>query len=302
MLIMIGFLVSVIIFLSCILWKYKRQIADICRQLRFLQEHDSNMLITTEFTKGSLPELTKVLNSFLHVQREERKAYRKKERELSDTYTNLSHDIRTPLTSLDGYFQLLEASEEEYDRKRYVAVIQERIDNLKEMLEELFTYTKLQNEAYTLQLEPIQLNRVVKDVILSYYDAWMQQGISPNLQLTDDSLWISGNLQALQRMVQNLLKNALEHGEKELFIELEKRENTAYFTIQNPIPENRSIDTERIFERFYKADEARSKNSTGLGLAIVREFVLKMDGTISAKKKETFFVIEITFPLCSRSD
>lgn len=168
--IIIGILVSVILFLSYMLWKYERQIDDICRQLRFLKEHDSNMMITTDFTKGNLSVLTKDLNDFLYIQKEEKKAYRKKEKEISDTYTNLSHDIRTPLTSLDGYFQLLEVSEKEEDRKRYLSVIQERIDNLKGMLEELFTYTKLQNEEYTLHLEPVQWNRIVKDVILSYYD------------------------------------------------------------------------------------------------------------------------------------
>lgn len=297
--IIIGILVSVILFLSYMLWKYERQIDDICRQLRFLKEHDSNMMITTDFTKGNLSVLTKDLNDFLYIQKEEKKAYRKKEKEISDTYTNLSHDIRTPLTSLDGYFQLLEVSEKEADRKRYLSVIQERIDNLKGMLEELFTYTKLQNEEYTLHLEPVQWNRIVKDVILSYYDTWMRQGISPKLQLTDDSLWILGNPPALQRIIQNLLKNALDHGGKELFIQLEKKEGMAHFMIQNSVPENCMIDTERIFERFYKADEARSKNSTGLGLAIAREFVLKMGGGIQAEKKGTLFEIEITFPLHS---
>lgn len=299
MLIIIGLLILSIIFLLYMLWKYKRQVNDICRQLHFLREHESNMMISTEFTKGSIAELAKELNTFLHMRKEEKKAYRKKEKEIADTYTSLSHDIRTPLTSLDGYFQLLETSEIEEERRRYLSVIQERIDNLKEMLEELFTYTKLQNEEYALHLEPVQWNKIVKQVILSYYDVWIQQEICPNLQLTEEPLWVLGNVPALQRILQNLLKNALDHGGKELFIQLEKKENNAYFLIQNPVPENFIIDTERIFERFYKTDEARSKTSTGLGLAIAREFVLKMGGSIWAEKSGTCFRIEMTFPLYS---
>ena len=302
MMILIGFLLAVICVLLCVLWKYKRQINDICRQLRFLKEHDSNMMITTDFSKGSFAELSTVLNDFLADQKEERKSYRKKEQAISDTYTNLSHDIRTPLTSLDGYFQLLETSDNEDDRRRYVAVIQERIDNLKEMLEELFTYTKLQNESYSLPLEPIQWNRIVKEVMFSYYDTWMQQEISPQFQLTEEPLCIFGNPQALQRIIQNVLKNALDHGEKEVFVQLEKKGSEAHLTIQNKVSQEVSIDTERIFERFYKADEARSKNSTGLGLAIAKEFVLKMNGKIAARKNGTLFEIIISFPLYNRKD
>ena len=84
---------------------------------------------------------------------------------IADTYTNLSHDIRTPLTSLDGYFQLLEEAEVEADRTRYIQIIQERIDSLKEMLEELFTYTKLQNKTYELKLECINLNQIPAEVV-----------------------------------------------------------------------------------------------------------------------------------------
>ena len=153
MYIMIGVLSVLILILICILISYKRQVQDICRQLRFLQECDSNMLITTEMKKGHIEELAELLNTLLK-EKKERADYQKKEQMIADIYTNLSHDIRTPLTSLDGYFQLLEETQEENDRKRYIQIIQERIESLKEMLEELFTYTKLQNGTYELKLEP----------------------------------------------------------------------------------------------------------------------------------------------------
>ena len=183
---------------------------------------------------------------------------------------------------------MLETSENEDDRRRYVAVIQERIDNLKEMLEELFTYTKLQNESYSLPLEPIQWNRIVKEVMFSYYDTWMQQEISPQFQLTEEPLCIFGNPQALQRIIQNVLKNALDHGEKEVFVQLEKKGSEAHLTIQIKFPKRcRSIQNVSL-NASYKADEARSKISTGLGLAIAKEFVLKMNGKIAARKMEPY--------------
>ena len=125
----------IIVGLFAVLWKYQRQIKDICRQLHFLKEHDSNMRIMTDIRWGNLSELCKELNEILQQQKLERRAYMRKEREISETYTNLSHDIRTPLTSLDGYFQLLEKSANESDKSRYLSIIQERIESLKNMLD-----------------------------------------------------------------------------------------------------------------------------------------------------------------------
>ena len=106
-------------------------------------KHDSNMLITREMDFGGIGELADVLNEWLELKRREKKEYLKKEEMISDTYTNLSHDIRTPLTSLDGYFQLMETCEDQEEQRRYMKIIQERIGSLKEMLEELFTFTNL---------------------------------------------------------------------------------------------------------------------------------------------------------------
>ena len=119
MYIVIGVLSIAILIFICILVNYKRQIKDICRQLRFLQEHESNMLITKEMQWGHIGELTELLNEMLKERKKERTAYRKKEQMIADIYTNLSHDIRTPLTSLDGYFQ------DVYKRQEYISICDE---------------------------------------------------------------------------------------------------------------------------------------------------------------------------------
>ena len=296
MYIMIGVLSVLILILICILISYKRQVKDICRQLRFLQECDSNMLITTEMKKGHIGELAELLNTLLKERKKERADYQKKERMIADIYTNLSHDIRTPLTSLDGYFQLLEETQEENDRKRYIQIIQERIESLKEMLEELFTYTKLQNGTYELKLEPQNVGQILKETVFSYYDDWAEQGISPQFEITEEPVWIRGNKQALRRTIQNIIRNGLDHGNKEIRIQLSRNEKQMELVFQNKIEPGEQIDISRVFERFYKADKARSKSSTGLGLSIAKGFVQKMHGEIAAEIKEDWFCIKISFP------
>ncbi len=296
MYIMIGVLSVLILILIGILISYKRQVKDICRQLRFLQECDSNMLITTEMKKGHIGELAELLNTLLKERKKERADYQKKEQMIADIYTNLSHDIRTPLTSLDGYFQLLEETQEENDRKRYIQIIQERIESLKEMLEELFTYTKLQNGTYELKLEPQNVGQILKETVFSYYDDWAEQGISPQFEITEEPVWIRGNKQALRRTIQNIIKNGLDHGNKEIRIQLSGNEKQMELVFRNKIEPGEQIDISRVFERFYKADKARSKSSTGLGLSIAKGFVQKMHGEIAAEIKEDWFCIKISFP------
>lgn len=296
MYIMIGVLSVLILILIGILISYKRQVKAICRQLRFLQECDSNMLITTEMKKGHIGELAELLNTLLKERKKERADYQKKEQMIADIYTNLSHDIRTPLTSLDGYFQLLEETQEENDRKRYIQIIQERIESLKEMLEELFTYTKLQNGTYELKLEPQNVGQILKETVFSYYDDWAEQGISPQFEITEEPVWIRGNKQALRRTIQNIIKNGLDHGNKEIRIQLSRNEKQMELVFQNKIEPGEQIDISRVFERFYKADKARSKSSTGMGLSIAKGFVEKMHGEIAAEIKEDWFCIKISFP------
>ena len=294
--ILIGILVLFVCILSTVLWKYQRQVKDICRQLQFLKECDSNMLISREIDFGGIGELADTMNELLSDRRRERSLWLDKERTLSDLYTNLSHDIRTPLTSLDGYFQLLEESTDEEDRERYLKIIQERIGSLKDMLEELFTFTKLKNESYELELCDCCMNQILKDTIFSYYESWEARGIKPQFDITDELLYVRGNVQAIRRMIQNILKNVLDHGEKRLSVLLKRQEEEVLLEIRNYVANPEEIVIEQVFERFYKADSARSKSSTGLGLSIAKEFVLRMDGRITAYVEGNEFCVAVYFP------
>ena len=297
MYIIIGILAGIIILQSIIIWKYQRQVKDICRQLAFLMKHDSNMLIHREFGLGGIGMLSDRLNDLLELRRKEKRYYQEKETLIADTYTNLSHDIRTPLTSLDGYFQLMEACENVEEQRRYLNIIHERIHSLNEMLEELFMFTKLKNESYRLELTSCCINRILKETVFSYYDDWVRREIQPDIQITEEQLYIDGNKQGLSRIIQNVIKNGLDHGEKKIRIVLKREQNRAVLQISNQVTASEQIDIEHVFDRFYKADAARRKTSTGLGLSIAREFVRRMNGEIGAKIEENEFIVEMSFNL-----
>jgi signal transduction histidine kinase len=297
MYIVIGILAGIIILQFIFIWKYQRQVRDICRQLAFLMKHDSNMLINREFDMGGIGTLSDTLNEFLELQRKEKQHYQEKETLIADTYTNLSHDIRTPLTSLDGYFQLMEECDNVEDQKRYLNIIHERIHSLNDMLEELFTFTKLKNESYHLDLTPCCINRILKETVFSYYDEWVKMEMHPDIRITEEQLYIQGNRQGLSRVIQNVIKNGLDHGEKEIRIVLERDQERVVLRIGNQVTHPEQIDIEHVFDRFYKADAARSKTSSGLGLSIAGEFVKRMNGEIEAKIEKNEFIVEMSFPI-----
>jgi len=291
--------VSLITALICviILISYRRQIKNICRQLAFISKHNSNMIVTQNIDSSDISELIEQINCLLELQKKQKIDYQIKDSNLKEIITNLSHDIRTPLTSLDGYFQLLVESDSKSDRERYTTIIKSRIKSLKEMLDELFTYTKLQNDIYTLDVMPQNINKLFCDVIFSFYDDFKERNIEPDIQITDEQLSVICNDSALKRVLQNIIKNGLEHGENNIEISLQKVKSNAVIKFRNTYMNSESIDINQIFDRFYKADKARNHTSTGLGLSIAKELVIKMDGEISAKLEGDIFQIVVEFAI-----
>jgi len=280
-----------------IIWFIQRQIRDICLQLSFLEEQDSNMLITTQIVQFGIGDLVEKINCIILANRKRKKEYLEKEQRVQQVYTNLSHDIRTPLTSLDGYVQLLAESEDKERQKEYLTIVRERISSLKNMLEELFVFTRLKDESYQFELSKVCVTRLLKETVFSYYDDWNRQGIVPQFSIEEGDLSIEGNVSALKRVFQNIIKNGLVHGEKSIVISLTKTESEVIISFGNAMKHPEDVDMSQVFERFYKADKSRSRNSTGLGLSIAKGFVERMNGTIEARLEKGQFVIFVKFPM-----
>ena len=281
--------------LIAVLVKIRAQLRDINEQLDFLCEKDTNMLLLTDTNMADIGRLKERINRFLEQWHRQREAAAKKEQMISDTYTNLSHDIRTPLTSLDGYFQLLRDETDKSAQEHYIDIIQERITSLKDMLEELFMFTKLKNDSFKLELSNCCVSRLLKQTVFSYYEEWKKQGIEPSLDICEDTIFITANAQALRRVLQNVIKNALVHGQNSICIQMKQKNKMVHILVSNDVKNPDDIDVDKVFERFYKADEARSISSSGLGLSIAKELVERMGGSIEARLEGARFVVEIQF-------
>ncbi|WP_051359520.1 sensor histidine kinase [Paucisalibacillus globulus] len=302
MLIALLLLSIALIIQSLYLMYYKSQIKDIGKQLSFISEHNSFKFIQTQIKPKEIHQLINLCNTMLRNQRELNQEFLKKNEEINAAIVNLSHDIRTPLTSLDGYLQLAERSKDYKEKTQYIMMAQTRIRQIITLVDELFLYTKLQNPEYVLELESIEIVNMLKGRLFSFIDEFSQIGYEPDINLPESPIFINGNESALERVSENIIKNYLLHGEGALSIHYEDKKSEVVFHFTNLLKQSQLINFDKIFTRFYKEDSSRTNHSSGLGLSIVNSLMEKMNGSVHAEWKDNQFCIRVTFVKTERKD
>lgn len=289
LLILIVFAVLLLI-LFLMLLSYRQEIIRLTRQLDAI-EKGSQIELSASIRTKDIQKLYNKLESLLVSFRESRLQHERSQKQLKKTISNIAHDIRTPLTSAAGYLQMLEGCDNPDTQRRYTSIIQSRLTELKEMLEELFLYTKLTNDDFVLDCSSTPVFPVLCDCMVGLYHVFDEQGIEPDVQFENESLCILATPEGLGRVFRNLINNALLHGSGGL--KVIQRDNVITFI--NPVSDPASIDPDQIFERFYKADASRKMGSSGLGLAIVNELMKRMGGNAKAQITDSNFEIILTF-------
>ena len=300
MIFLVILLAIIVLVLLIALIHYRAQIRKNCHQLEVMQRHSSNQRLTSEVPYSEVKELVTRINEICNHYQEDKIIMERNENNLKEAIANLSHDIRTPLTSLDGYVQLLVMTDSAEEKEHYLQIIQNRISSLKELLEELFTYTKMQDQNYELATVPMDGRQCICETVLAFYEDFEKRGMAPEVSFCEEDLPIVANEVALRRVIQNLVKNALVHGVSRIGMSLEKKDGKLHFSCFNDKKPDEIIDVEQIFERFYKGDKARTSTSTGLGLAIAKGLIERMHGSITAEVRNELFVIEIFLPLTEK--
>ena len=245
-----------------------------------------------------MSRLAKDINYIIDTYSAKEQEVLKQDKEIKDTLTNMSHDIRTPLTSLKGYFELLEESEDPKEQARYRRIISERIDSLGEILEMMFFYTKVSNVNYQVQLDSLNISEIIMHTLFSYFDDFENAGLTPNIDIAEN-LTVIGNEQSIKRIMQNLVKNCLVHGDSRVDISLKPSatdEKIVLLTVSNGVKENDIPDPNKVFDRFNKADNSRHVSSSGIGLSVEKKLTEAMNGKIRADYKDNMFSIILELP------
>ena len=282
---------SVILLISYI--QSKIEIKSITNQLKYLRSKETNMLVHSENDKAD--ELILEINSLLKEVRKIHIDYQKKNHALEQMMTNISHDLRTPLTSAMGYINLIQHSElSEEEKNRELAIIEKRLIRLEELINSFFELSQIVSSGKEPEKAEINLVSILEEAIVHYYDDYCNQGRQIVLKCEHRKLIFLSNQNMLLRIFDNLINNALKHGTGVLTITVEAAENLQItFTNELASPD---IDIEHIFDEFYTTDISRTKGNTGLGLAIAKQIIELHGGniTVSSKRgKGTKFEISI---------
>ena len=252
---------------------------------------DTNTLISISSGDRAVQSLVTHINRQLQALRRERLRLHSGNAELTAAVTNVSHDLRTPLTAICGYLDLLEQEVQTEAAARYLAVIRERTDAMRALTEELFRYSVLTATADELHTEPVCLNDVLEQSLAAAYGALSARGITPSVQLPEEKVIRPLDAAALRRVFDNILSNAAEYSDGDLAVVLAP---DGKVTFSNRASALSRVEAARLFDRFYTVDSARG--STGLGLSIAKLLTEKLHGTISADYENETLRICIAFP------
>lgn len=219
---------------------------------------------------------------------------KKSEERLKRSISNMSHDLRTPLTSVRGYLQLIESGKcSEEEMKKYLSIIDRRTDSLNTLINCFYDLSRIQNGEYKLKLEYISIGDILCEIVAEFYDEFVKKNIEPHVMIEENIPQVIGDKNAVRRIFANLINNMLKHGEKNVDISMKKLTDCVQIQFSNDAPYLSDEDMEKLFDRFYTGNASRSDKSTGLGLYITKELSEKMNYKINADLKDKKLTFEI---------
>lgn len=283
---------ALMIVLLCIKVMLMRKAADEMREgISYRLETDTNTLIDIASRDKAMRALAQSLNEELRELRRQRQTYYQGNLELKEAVTNISHDIRTPLTAIRGYLELLEEEEKSDNIDRYLNIIEERTESLSRLTEELFQYTVAVSTSSPMVTEE-DLGKIIEESVLASYGALVHKGISPDVRLPDIKVKCRINAKITRRVFENILNNAIKYSEGDLCITLNEQGEVLFANHAESLD---AVETGRLFDRFYTVDNG--KNSTGIGLAIAKQLTEQMGGSITAWYEDGMLYLKLRFPV-----
>ena len=237
-------------------------------------------------------ELLSEVNGLLRDGEDERADFRRREQALRRQIANVSHDLRTPLTSILGYLQLLESPEiKEEQRKEYLEIIEGRARVLQSLITSFYDLSRLEAGEYPILRERVDLREVIGALLAAFYDE-LEGRFTVAVDLPDNLPQVWGDRSAMTRISSNLIRNALEHGSGTLSVSAGREGDGVVTRFSNGGAELKREDLPHVFDRFFTSDKTRSGRNTGLGLGIVKTLTEHMLGTVAAELTgDTFSVI-----------
>lgn len=273
-------------------------IRNVTKQIDEIEKNpESNHQILSPTSNFHFEKLLVKINLVYEARQKERIQYQRRENEIRQEIENISHDLRTPLTSILGYIELIEDNRtNETQKAEYLEIIRKRARILQGFIQDFYELSRIEAEDYPLLLTAVTLNELLAGAAVSFYHEFEKRNIHVKIDMEEESSTIIADQIQLNRVFNNIIQNALKYSKSEFGIRQYTTEKECRILFQNDADEMAKGELVKIFERFYTGDTSRNSQSTGLGLTITKLLVQKMNGRIEADRKEDKFTIELCFP------
>lgn len=294
----IGLSLTILIVLLIIFILKTKEINRLTLELKKLNREGKIEKLRLSLPNKNIENLVVEINTLIDDKRKMENIYKEKDMELREAIANMSHDLRTPLTSIMGYVYLLNDDKlNKEERKEYLKIIEKRSLVLNDLITNFYGLSRIQADQYEIKFEPVNLELVLGEIIAAFYETLDYKFGEPEINIEEGLSSVLGDKQALNRIFTNLIENIIKHGEGEVKISLKKKNKYIVMEFSNKAEELESKDVNRIFEKFFTKDRMRTGQNTGLGLAIVKLLVEKQGQKIGAKKVGNRLVINIIWSL-----
>lgn len=294
----IGLSLTILIVILIIFILKTKEINRLTLELKKLNSEGKIEKLRLSLPNKNIENLIVEINTLIDDKRKMENIYKEKDMELREAIANMSHDLRTPLTSIMGYVYLLNDDKlDKEERKEYLKIIEKRSLVLNDLITNFYGLSRIQADQYEIKFEPVNLELVLGEIIAAFYETLDYKFGEPEINIEEGLGPVLGDKQALNRIFTNLIENMIKHGEGEVKISLKKKNKYIVMEFSNKAEELESKDVNRIFEKFFTKDRMRTGQNTGLGLAIVKLLVEKQGQKIEAKKVGNRLVINIIWSL-----
>ena len=294
--VIIGCLAAVILILLLRLIVIKKNIREAAEELKKTRDEEYNRQIRITLSDRDMEKLAAELNKNIDYQKSLKLETEQSRQSIKQSVADIAHDLRTPLTVIKGNLQMLDKEELSPKACENLKISEQKADALKEMVDEFFEMSVLESDSGPVEFDKIDIVGFLAEFIVENENLIREKNLTPEINFPEKSVFVKADRKMLERVMSNLMTNILKYAEESFFLTVEEQESGCRILMGNKVKDPASIDVEKIFDRTYRADKARSVGGAGLGLYIAKLLVEKQKGSIGAKLKDDKLIFEIMAP------
>ncbi|MDU2687436.1 MAG: HAMP domain-containing sensor histidine kinase [Paeniclostridium sordellii] len=291
------FLIIVVIILFLDNMSIKKQIKNIIYFLDNIENDKTRVKLQVNLKYKYIEELSQKINYLIKRQSTIIANTKEQENKLKVFIVSISHDLRTPLTSIKGYIQLLEKEISETKKRNYISIVKKKIQILNDLINDFFTMSLYDSNEYKLNLEKINITKLLTEVLMDNYNNFKRKSINPLIQMKEEDIYIIGDKIACERIINNLISNAIKYTTNSIIVELTRNDNYCFINISNECSGISDKDLEKMSDRFFRVDKSRSSEGSGIGLYIVKVLIERLGWEFLIEKNDDILTVKMIIPI-----